>query len=124
MEDEGFVLHLSEWPMRHEVLTTEQVPFSYRIAGIGCRFLAWLVDSGFLLVLGFMGVMVGSVVEAGRPGLGQAVISVWVFGLLWGYFLLFEWLWHGQTPGKRLLGIRVIHERGTSIAFAQAAVRN
>ncbi len=110
--------------MLHEVLTTEQVPFRYRVAGMGSRFLAWLVDSSLLIVLGFMGVMVGSVVDLGRPGLGQAVISLWVFSLLWGYFLLFEWLWHGQTPGKRLLGIRVIHWRGTSIAFVQAAVRN
>ena len=42
----------------------------------------------------------------------------------WGYFLFFEWLWHGQTPGKRLLGIRVIQWSGTGISFYQAAVRN
>jgi len=37
---------------------------------------------------------------------------------------LFEWLWHGQTPGKRLLGIRVIQWQGTSVTFYQSAVRN
>jgi uncharacterized RDD family membrane protein YckC len=110
--------------MLHVVVTAEQVPFSYRVAGMGSRLLAWLVDSALLVVLGFIGVMIGSVLETGRGGLGQAVTLLWVFGLLWGYFLLFEWLWHGQTPGKRLLGIRVIHWRGTSLGFVEAAVRN
>jgi hypothetical protein len=43
---------------------------------------------------------------------------------VFGYFLLFEWLWHGQTPGKRLVGIRVINWQGTGISFTEAAVRN
>jgi hypothetical protein len=46
------------------------------------------------------------------------------FALNWGYFLLYEWLWTGQTPGKRLLGLRVIRRRGTAVSFWQAAVRN
>jgi hypothetical protein len=54
---------------------------------------------------------------------GVAVILLWGFALSWGYFLLFEWLWQGQTPGKRLLGIRVIQWSGTAINFYQAAVR-
>jgi hypothetical protein len=49
---------------------------------------------------------------------------LWTFALQWGYFLLFEWLWHGQTPGKRVVGIRVIDWQGTSISFGQSAVRN
>jgi hypothetical protein len=49
---------------------------------------------------------------------------VWTFVVQWGYFLLFEWLWHGQTPGKRVVGIRVIHLTGTGLTFGQAAVRN
>ena len=31
-----------------------------------------------------------------------------------GYFILFEIIWNGQTPGKRLLGVRVIRENGLS----------
>jgi uncharacterized RDD family membrane protein YckC len=107
----------------HQVVTTEKVPFNYRVAGLGSRFLAWLVDVLFVLVLLFMGVLVGMVVEIRREGVGQAVIFLWAFALAWGYFLLFEWLWQGQTPGKRLLGIRVIQWSGTAITFYQAAVR-
>jgi uncharacterized RDD family membrane protein YckC len=110
--------------IRHEVITTEKVPFRYRVAGLGSRFLAWLVDLLVLIGLDFVGAIVGSVLVAGRPGLGRALFILWNFVVLWGYFLLFEWLWHGQTPGKALLGIRVIQWRGTAMNFFQAAVRN
>jgi len=108
----------------HEVMTTEKVPFTYRVAGLGSRFLAWLIDLGVIVFLAFVGVVVGMAAAAGRPGLGMAVVAVWTFVLQWGYFVLFEWLWHGQTPGKRLLGIRVIQWQGTGVSFFQAAVRN
>ncbi|HTU18002.1 MAG TPA: RDD family protein [Gemmataceae bacterium] len=110
--------------IRHEVLTDEKVPFSYRVAGLGSRFLAWLVDLFLIIGLDVMGIFVGSVLYVGRPGLGTAVIIVWQFVLTWGYFLFFEWLWHGQTPGKALLGIRVIQWRGTAMNFFEAALRN
>ncbi len=110
--------------IRHQVVTTEKVPFSYRVAGLGSRFLAWLVDLFVLLGLDLMGGMIASVLIIGRPGLGMAVMIVWQFVLMWGYFLFFEWLWHGQTPGKALVGIRVIQWRGTAVNFYQAAVRN
>jgi uncharacterized RDD family membrane protein YckC len=108
----------------HEVLTTEKVPFSYRVAGLGSRFLAWLIDAGAILILILIGAMVGSVLAVGRQGLGIALIYLWQFVVLWGYFALLEWLWHGQTLGKYLLGIRVIQWRGTEMTFFQAALRN
>ena len=108
----------------HEVITTEKVPFSYRVAGIGSRFLAWFIDAALIVLLDFVGMMAGSILDAARPGVGTALIYLWIFGVLWGYFLVFEWLWRGHTPGKRLMGIRVIQWRGTGIAFYQAAVRN
>lgn len=108
----------------HDVITTEKVPFRYRVAGIGSRFLAWLVDAVAIVLIGFMGVCLASWLEALRSGLGLAIIELWLFALSWFYFLLFEWLWRGQTPGKRLLGIRAIQWRGTSVSFLQSAVRN
>jgi uncharacterized RDD family membrane protein YckC len=110
--------------IRHQVLTTEKVPFSYRVAGLGSRFLSWLVDLLLIIGLDVMGAFVGGVLFLGRPGLGSAVMIVWQFVLMWGYFLFFEWLWHGQTPGKALLGIRVISRRGTAMNFFEAALRN
>src|SRR5438445_3561769 len=108
----------------HEILTTEKVPFTYRVAGMGSRFLAWLIDALLMSLLVFGGLLAGSILDATRPGLGMALAVFWMFVVTWGYFLFFEWLWHGQTPGKRLLGIRVIQLRGTGISFDQAAIRN
>jgi uncharacterized RDD family membrane protein YckC len=110
--------------IRHQVLTTEKVPFSYRVAGLGARFLAWLIDAGLILMLFLVGALFSSVWDIGRAGLGLAIVLLWRFAVIWGYFLLFEWLWQGQTPGKRVLGIRVIRWDGTAVSFYQAAVRN
>lgn len=108
----------------HEVLTTEKVPFTYRVAGIGARFLAWLFDAGFIIIIGLIGACAGGVYTMADPGVGGALARLWMFGLMFGYFLFFEWLWHGQTPGKRLLGIRVIQTDGASITFFQSVGRN
>jgi len=107
-----------------EVITTEKVPFTYRVAGMGSRFLAWLIDAALIILLLVAGDLVAGVLEMGRAGLGIAVFFIWMFALSWFYFTLFEWLWHGQTPGKWLLGIRVIHWQGTGLNFFHAMVRN
>jgi uncharacterized RDD family membrane protein YckC len=108
----------------HEVLTTEKVPFRYRVAGLGSRFLAWSIDAALIVVVALASALFLGVLEQGREGLGTALQVLGVFALNWGYFLLFEWLWSGQTPGKRLVGIRVIRRRGTAVSFWQSAVRN
>ena len=110
--------------MIHEVITSEKVPFTYRVAGLGSRLLAWLADLGIIVILTIMGAVIGSTLERGRAGLGLGIIMLWTFAVQWCYFLLFEWLWHGQTPGKRLVGIRVIDCQGTSVSLWQVAVRN
>jgi uncharacterized RDD family membrane protein YckC len=110
--------------MLHQVVTTEKVVLTYRVAGIGSRFLAWLIDVGLIGVLFAIGVGAGALLSVLRPGVGEAVIALWAFALLWGYFLLFEWLWAGQTPGKRVMGLRVVRTEGTAISFLQAGVRN
>jgi uncharacterized RDD family membrane protein YckC len=108
----------------HEVISTEKVPFHYRVAGPGSRFLAWLIDlltEALFLIAGSFYLIT---LEQGRQGLGVALMLVWSFLVTWGYFVCFEWLWHGQTPGKRALGIRVISREGTSVTFVQSALRN
>jgi uncharacterized RDD family membrane protein YckC len=108
----------------HQVLTTEKVPFSYRVAGLGSRTLAWLIDFALIIVLLVAGMLFFSVLDIRREGLGTALGLLWAFAVNWGYFLLFEWLWNGQTLGKRALGIRVIQWKGTSLTFSHSAVRN
>jgi uncharacterized RDD family membrane protein YckC len=110
--------------MLHQIITTEKVAITYRVAGMGSRFLAWLIDVGLIAVLFAMGAGAAGVLDALRPGVGSAFIFLWVFTLQWGCFLVFEWLWAGQTPGKRAMGLRVLRAQGTAISFLQAAVRN
>lgn len=110
--------------MLHEVLTTEKVPFVYRVAGLGSRALAWLIDFGLIVILYLVGLFAGEALQRGRSGVGQAFFDLWAFAVSVGYFLLFEWLWQGQTPGKRAMNIRVIQLRGTSVTFLASTVRN
>jgi uncharacterized RDD family membrane protein YckC len=45
------------------------------------------------------------------PVIGLAMLLA-IFVALWGYHVFFEMVWHGQTPGKRAMGLRVIKEGG------------
>jgi uncharacterized RDD family membrane protein YckC len=46
------------------------------------------------------------------------------FAIFWGYFALFEAYWHGQTPGKRVMKLRVIKDSGRQITLFEALARN
>ena len=61
---------------------------------------------------------------AGVGGLGIGVFLVCWFVLSWFYGGLFETFWNGQTPGKRLFGLRVLTVDGTPINAMQAVLRN
>jgi uncharacterized RDD family membrane protein YckC len=110
--------------MLHEIISTEKVPIAYRVAGLGSRFLAWLIDIQLMLAAFLFVGIYAQVWEFAREGFGIAIFLVITFAVQWSYFVLWEWLWHGQTPGKRLVGIRVIDWEGSSISFGQAATRN
>jgi uncharacterized RDD family membrane protein YckC len=53
-----------------------------------------------------------------------AVLILVVFLIISGYFAFFEWIWNGQTPGKRWLKLRVIRDDGRPVTFWEATVRN
>jgi len=113
--------------------TPERVPLHFALASIGNRFLACAVDHAIQMIT--IGVMIiAFIVVANFSSFGNdlsnapnwvyAVGIVVVFLLISGYFAIFEWLWNGQTPGKRWLKLRVIREDGRPITFFEAAVRN
>jgi uncharacterized RDD family membrane protein YckC len=54
----------------------------------------------------------------------QIVLILAIFGFQWVYFNLFEWLWNGQTPGKRLLHLRVIKMDGAPVSWIDVFLRN
>lgn len=113
--------------------TPERVPLHFALASIGNRFLACAADHTIQgLAIGLLGVGATiissfSTVEAlfdSAPKWVYAVVIILLFLTFSGYFAFFEWLWSGQTPGKRWLKLRVIREDGRPITFWEAAVRN
>ncbi len=54
----------------------------------------------------------------------RGVSIVAYFSISIGYGLLTEWLWRGQTIGKRVLGLRVIDAQGLRLQFSQIVIRN
>ena len=115
-----------------DVETPELVVLTYSIAGIGSRAMAAITDlllvAAAFVVLGIVWFLV--VAAGGFSGFdlsgswGIALLIIVQFGLLWGYYVLFEGLMDGQTPGKRLHRIRVVREGGYSVTFGTSAVRN
>jgi len=53
-----------------------------------------------------------------------ALMAVGGFVVTSGYFLIFEIVWNGQTPGKRVLGVRVIRESGYPLRPVDSVIRN
>ncbi|HET7600496.1 MAG TPA: RDD family protein, partial [Gemmatimonadales bacterium] len=111
-----------------EVETPEHVVLDLEIAGIGSRVLAALVDNAILVALSAAAVLLIAVASGYGllPAGGWVVAALLLSGFaLWtGYFILYEGLRRGQTPGKRRIGIRVVRETGRPATLGDAAVRN
>ena len=115
--------------------TPEQTSIEFPLAGIGSRFLAVLLDSLIqgAAVLVLVLIFVGVGFSVGSAGFGRsratgvwivAVLILFYFLLNYGYFIFFEAVWNGQTPGKRLTHIRVIKDSGQPITAIDAVARN
>lgn len=119
--------------------TPERVPLAFALASIGNRFLAAAIDHAiqyftiFVVAYGFSSVsgLTDSIKEGGAASFAEempkwtiAILIIALFLIFAGYFVFFEWLWNGQTPGKRLLKLRVIREDGRPITLWEALARN
>jgi uncharacterized RDD family membrane protein YckC len=113
--------------------TPERVPLHFALASIGNRFLACAIDHALqVLTIILMSIAFFTMANYSRlegqlsnaPKWVFAVLIVLLFLIVSGYFAFFEWLWSGQTPGKRWLKLRVIREDGRPITFWEASVRN
>ncbi len=116
--------------------TPEHIRFSYELAGLGSRFLALVLDTliqgaALLMVLILLSA-INRLLNWTLPDLGEfaglpitMVIIVFSMTLLvLAYFVVFELIWNGQTPGKRVGGMRVIRAGGGAIDLAASAIRN
>jgi uncharacterized RDD family membrane protein YckC len=119
--------------------TPERVQLEFALASIGNRFLAVSIDH----FIQFLSIFLAAWFFLSLAGLGSSQIAdspdqffsespKWVIALLIlvvfllfsGYFIVFEWLWNGQTPGKRLMKLRVIRTDGRPVTLWEAIARN
>jgi len=127
---------------QYTIDTPENVTFNYDVAGIGSRFIGALVDTLLvallLLLLNLTIALVAGISRWADEVFFQTVLDEtgWLTGLLyalyillnfviiWGYYILFELLWNGQTPGKRVAKTRVVRMNGNPVGFMEVAIRN
>lgn len=107
-----------------KIRTPEGIEFALPLAGPVSRMLAFVVDM-------LVGLTIGSIARKILAPLGylgqdfsDAVLVVAYFAISLGYMGLAEWLWRGQTVGKRLLGLRVVDAAGLRLEPSQVIVRN
>jgi uncharacterized RDD family membrane protein YckC len=108
------------------IVTPDAVALDLEVATVGSRGIAYLVD---LAIVGTGLVLLG-VAEAvfGVGGFvpdwaGLVLVLLLVFAWQFGYPIGFETLRRGRTPGKALLGLRVVTVEGAPVGFRHAAVR-
>lgn len=119
--------------------TPERVPLAFGLASIGNRFLAVAIDHFiqyltifivawfFFSITGFGDAFKGGSAYSlfnDAPRWLIAILIIVLFLIFAGYFVFFEWIWNGQTPGKKLMKLRVIREDGRPITFWEALARN
>ncbi|MDF5729587.1 MAG: RDD family protein [Rhizonema sp. PD38] len=115
--------------------TPESVELEFTLAGIGNRAWALLIDYHvlgvililFLIILFIISTQLTNVLSGifGNSVFTWllAIASIISFGIYTGYFVFFETLWQGQTPGKRFAKIRVVRDDGRLIGLQQATLR-
>jgi uncharacterized RDD family membrane protein YckC len=117
---------------KHTIETPEQMPLEFAVAGIGSRFLALAIDTLIQVGVGLVLFVALAVLGVTGALLGFREHVLWLVGLffaisfflMFGYFAVFEILWNGQTPGKRMIGIRVVKESGRPLTPSEAIGRN
>jgi uncharacterized RDD family membrane protein YckC len=103
-----------------DVPTPEGIELSLRLAGPTARALAWLIDLVVrVAAIAVLGTLLGVL---GKFGAGLMLI-IW-FALEWFYPTVFEVWFAGATPGKRSLGLVVLHDDGTPVRLPASFTRN
>ncbi|WP_020393869.1 RDD family protein [Thiolinea disciformis] len=104
----------------YTVQTPEGIELKLSPAGPVPRMWAWVIDLGIRVVIYFLTFALASFL--GETGLGIAFILM--FLMEWFYPVWFELRSHGQTPGKKYMGLYVAHLDASPISPAASVVRN
>lgn len=103
-----------------EIEVPEGVELSLAVAGLVSRALAFMID----LAIRWIGLGIVSAIIGYLGSFGQGLFLILVFVVEWFYPVLFEVFNHGQTIGKKAMGIMVINDDGTPIDWSSSIVRN
>ena len=104
----------------HTAETPEGIALSLRPAGLFARGLAYLIDFAIRL-----GIFVGISITVGMLGkMGFGILLVAYFCLEWFYPVIFELTRAAATPGKRVMGLRVVMDSGLPVTPAASLTRN
>ena len=106
------------------IRTPEGIEFALPLGGPFSRMLALSIDLGIIAMLGGVLQQVLAPLLVFGQDIAQAVQVVLFFALSLVYGMLTEWLWRGQTVGKRMLRLRVVDARGLRLEPNQVIVRN
>ena len=129
MSSEGDRVQFFLEGVRHRyraIVSPEGVPLAVELAEHGERAAAFLLDLFFWLcatiVLYLFGIALW--VEGIGGEVGISIVLFIAFAIRNLYFVYFELAWHGATPGKRLLGLRVVDRRGGPLLPEAVITRN
>ena len=124
----------STWDARRtELELPEEIDLQVELANVGSRTLAILVDIALgglalFIVYALTLLLANDVADDWLTRLSsnalKTLLALLIFGFQWCYFNLFEWIWNGQTPGKRLLHLRVIKVDGSPVSGIDVLLRN
>jgi uncharacterized RDD family membrane protein YckC len=119
-----------------EIETPELLTLHLPLAGFGPRALAFFLDSLLIslaqIVIGGLFILIGaslSVFQSMTGNIQLIVVTFIIFFLIVLliyplYFIVFESIWNGQTPGKRTTGIRVVQRGGLPLNMQAIVMRN
>lgn len=106
------------------IRTPEGIEFALPLAGPFSRMLAVVIDLAVIAALDSVLAKALAVLAIFGEDVAGAVNVVVYFLLTMAYAAIAEWVWRGQTIGKRLLGLRVVDAHGLRLTPAQVIVRN
>ncbi|MDR1531349.1 MAG: RDD family protein [Clostridiales bacterium] len=117
-----------------KITTPDNIELEYTLAGVGARFAALILDllAQFIVCALLFAVLYLTARKSGKvlnffydmPGWFLALAIILLFAIFFGYFIISELAFNGQSLGKKILGLRVIRENGQPLALRHSLIRN
>ncbi|MDR1421076.1 MAG: RDD family protein [Treponema sp.] len=103
------------------VQTPEGVEFALFPAGLPVRACAWAIDTAIQWIF-IIAVLV--IAEFVGDFAGYWFFLLMIFGIDWFYHVICDILFGGQSPGKKIMGIRVVQSGGSPVNPGASFLRN